>query len=145
MLSHLVVSNSFETPMDCGPPGSFVRGILQARIPEWVAISSSRDLPNPGIKHTSSSSSVSSALACRFFNTEAPGSRLSSPVCVLCVSHSVMSDSLQPHAHSLLASSIHRTLQTRIPKGVAIPFSREPSQPRDRTWVSLIAGGSFTV
>ena len=84
--------------MDCGPPGSFVRGILQARIPEWVAISSSRDLPNPGIKHTSPSSSVSSALACRFFNTEAPRSRLSSPVCVLCVSHSVMSDSLQPHA-----------------------------------------------
>ena len=84
--------------MDCGPPGSFVQGILQARIPEWVAISSSRDLPNPEIKHTSPSSSVSSALACRFFNTEAPGSRLSSPVCVLCVSHSVMSDSLQPHA-----------------------------------------------
>ena len=26
-------------PLDCGPPGSFVRGILQARILEWVAIS----------------------------------------------------------------------------------------------------------
>ena len=25
-------------PMDCNPPGSFVHGILQARIPEWVAI-----------------------------------------------------------------------------------------------------------
>ena len=25
-------------PMDCSPPGSFVRGILQARILEWVAI-----------------------------------------------------------------------------------------------------------
>ena len=24
--------------MDCNPPGSFVHGILQARIPEWVAI-----------------------------------------------------------------------------------------------------------
>ena len=24
--------------MDCSPPGSFVRGILQARILEWVAI-----------------------------------------------------------------------------------------------------------
>ena len=29
-------------PMDCSPPGSSVYGILQARILEWVAISSSR-------------------------------------------------------------------------------------------------------
>ena len=29
-------------PMDCSLPGSFVPGILQARILEWVAISSSR-------------------------------------------------------------------------------------------------------
>ena len=29
-------------PMDCSPPGSCVHGILQARILEWVAISSSR-------------------------------------------------------------------------------------------------------
>ena len=29
-------------PMDCSPPGSSVCGILQARILEWVAISSSR-------------------------------------------------------------------------------------------------------
>ena len=26
-------------PVDCSPPGSSVRGILQARILEWVAIS----------------------------------------------------------------------------------------------------------
>ena len=25
-------------PLDCGPPGSSVHGILQARILEWVAI-----------------------------------------------------------------------------------------------------------
>ena len=29
-------------PVDCSPPGSSVRGISQARILEWVAISSSR-------------------------------------------------------------------------------------------------------
>ena len=29
-------------PMDCGPPGSSVHGILQARILEWVAIPFSR-------------------------------------------------------------------------------------------------------
>ena len=28
-------------PMDCSPPGSSVHGILQARIPEWVAMPSS--------------------------------------------------------------------------------------------------------
>ena len=32
--------------MDCSLPGSFVGGILQARLLEWVAISV--DLPNPG-------------------------------------------------------------------------------------------------
>ena len=37
-------------PMDCSPPGSSVRGILQARILEWVAISFFGDLPTPGIK-----------------------------------------------------------------------------------------------
>jgi len=29
-------------PMDCSPLGSFVHGILQARILEWVAMPSSR-------------------------------------------------------------------------------------------------------
>ena len=29
-------------PMDCSPPGASVHGILHARIPEWVAMPSSR-------------------------------------------------------------------------------------------------------
>ena len=37
-------------PMDCSPSGSSVHGISQARILEWVAISFSRDLANPGRK-----------------------------------------------------------------------------------------------
>ena len=37
-------------PMDCSPPGSSVHGILQARILEWVAMPSSRSLPDPGIE-----------------------------------------------------------------------------------------------
>ena len=37
-------------PMDYSPPGSSVHGILQARVLKWVAISFSRDLPDPGIK-----------------------------------------------------------------------------------------------
>ena len=54
-------------PTDCSPPGSSVHGILQARTLEWVAISSSGDLPNPGIEL------ASPALADRFFTTEPPG------------------------------------------------------------------------
>ena len=42
-------------PMDCSPPGSSVHGILQAQTLEWVAISFSNDLPNPGIKPRSPS------------------------------------------------------------------------------------------
>ena len=35
-------------------------------------------------------------------------------------------------------------LQARILEWAAFPFSRGSSQPRDRTQVSCIAGGSFT-
>ena len=34
-------------PMDWSPPGSSVHGILQTRIPEWVAMPSSRGSPQP--------------------------------------------------------------------------------------------------
>ena len=37
----------------CNPPGSSARGIFQASILEWIAISYSRDLPDPGIKPAS--------------------------------------------------------------------------------------------
>ena len=40
--------------MDCNPPGSSVRGIVQARILEWVAIPFSRGSSWPGIKSRSS-------------------------------------------------------------------------------------------
>ena len=40
-LSHSVMSNSLH-PLDCSPPGSSIRGIFQARVLEWVAISFSR-------------------------------------------------------------------------------------------------------
>ena len=37
----------FCDPRDCSLPGSSVHGVLQARILEWVAISSSRGSPRP--------------------------------------------------------------------------------------------------
>ena len=45
-VNHRVVSDSVR-PMDCSPPGSSVHGILQARVLEWVAISSSRGSSQP--------------------------------------------------------------------------------------------------
>ena len=53
--------------MDSNPPGSYVHGIFQARILEWVAISSPEDLPNPGIQPSSS------ALAGGLLSSEPPG------------------------------------------------------------------------
>ena len=55
--------------MESSPPGFSVHGIVQVRILEWVAISSSRDLPDPVTKLVSP---VSPASADRFFTTEPP-------------------------------------------------------------------------
>ena len=44
-LRECLLSRSCPTlcdPKDCSPPGSSVRGILQARILEWIAVPSSR-------------------------------------------------------------------------------------------------------
>ena len=61
--------------MACSPTGSFVHGIIQARILEWVAIYSSRDLPNPGIEP------VPPALAGGFVTTDPAGKPIKHPVC----------------------------------------------------------------
>ena len=64
----------------------------------------------------------------------------------ICVTCSVVSDSLRPHGlYSTWGSSVHRILQARMLKWVAVPFSRESSQPRDQTHVSCIAGRFFIV
>ena len=55
-------------PMDC--KSSSVHGVFQARILEWVAISFSRDLPNPEIEPASF---VFPVLVGRFFPTAPPG------------------------------------------------------------------------
>ena len=50
--------------VNCSTPGSSFHEISQARILEWVAISYSRDLSNPGTEPK---------LAGGFFTTEPPG------------------------------------------------------------------------
>ena len=44
---------------------------------------------------------------------------------------------------SLPGSSLHRILQARILKWIAISFSRGSSWPRNQTWVSHVAGRCF--
>ena len=70
MLSHSVVSNSLWPIDDYSPPGSSVHGISQARIPECVAISSSRGFSPSRVEPASL---ASPALAGRFFTVEPPG------------------------------------------------------------------------
>ena len=49
-----------------------------------------------------------------------------------------------PVKNSLPASSVHGIFQGKLLEWVAISFSRGSSPPRDRTWVSCIAGRFFT-
>ena len=50
ILSHFSCVGLFTTPLDCSPPDSSVRGILQARILEWVAIPFSRGSSQPRVQ-----------------------------------------------------------------------------------------------
>ena len=52
--------------MDCSLPGTSVHRIFQARILEWVAMHSSRYLPDTGIEYTTL---MTPALAGGFINT----------------------------------------------------------------------------
>ena len=63
---------------------------------------------------------------------------------VLLVSQSCPT-SCDPMHCRLPGSSVHEILQARILEWVAISFSRGSSHPRDRTWVSCIAGRCFTI
>ena len=52
-----VLSDSMQ-PVNCSPPGSFVLGILHARILEWVAISFSKGSSGPRDQPASSALQV---------------------------------------------------------------------------------------
>ena len=85
----------------CSPPGSFVQGISQARILEWVPFPPPGDLPDPGIEPKSL---VSRALAGWFFTSSATWIKAISVIYSSSVqfssvqfSRSVVSDSLRHH------------------------------------------------
>ena len=56
----------FCNTVDCSPPGSYVHGVSQARILEWVGFPSPGHLPNPGIEPMSPELQVDS------FSSEPP-------------------------------------------------------------------------
>ena len=130
-------------PMDCSLPGSSVHGILQARILEWVAISSYR-----GSSRSRDRTRVSyvSCIGSRFFTTS--GTWEAHIVYVL---HSILQKwdknrsysrwtnvhacsvvqlgptLCYPMDHSPTGSSVHEISQARTLEWVDIPFSRGSS------------------
>ena len=64
-------------PMDCSLSGSSIHGIFQARVLEWIAISFSRDLPDPGIEPGSH------ALQADALPSEPPGKPQRTNTCLL--------------------------------------------------------------
>ena len=70
-------------PMDCCLPGSYVQGIIQARILECVAISFSRGSSRPRVW------TLVSCIAGRFFSTEPPGKPPQSMSCASSILHVV--------------------------------------------------------
>ena len=58
---------------------------------------------------------------------------------------SVVSDSLWPHGLQPSRLLHSQAFQARVLEWVAISFSRGSFQPRNRTWVSRVAGRRFTV
>ena len=96
------------------------------------------DLPYPGIK------SWVFCITGRLYHL----SHLGSPLDILCVCVLVTRSCptlCKPMDCSPPGSSVHGIPQARILEWVTIPFSRESSQPRDRTWVSHTAGRFFTI
>ena len=150
-------------PIDGSPPGSSVPGILQARTLEWVAISFSnawkwkvkgKSLSRARLLATPWTSAYQASPSMGFSRQEYwSGVPLPSAKCYLekhilsmCVLVAQSCLALcNPMDWGPPGSSVHGILQARILEWVAISFSRGPSRPRDRTQVSCITGGFFTV
>ena len=112
--------------MDCNPPSSFVCGILQARIQEWVAISFSR--VSPGLR-VEPMSLASPELAGRFFTTEQPGmskvriiTKTESSIMVIIVKVKVAQLCLT--VCNPMDYTVHGIFHSRILEWVVSPFSR---------------------
>ena len=142
------VVQSFPTlcnPIDCNLPGSFVHGISQARVPEWVAISFCKKDPCKTFKHFPLhleiffgiiyliSSKIPHLVVTRNFLWH--GQKIESEVKIT---------QSCPTLCNPMDYTVHGILQARILEWVAVPFSRGSSQLRDQTQVSHTTGTFFT-
>ena len=124
-------------PMDYSLPGSSVHGILQARILEWVIISSSRIFPTQGsnlhllcLLHWEADSLPLSHLISWHSTIKVVTLHLIFLVAQLFLT---VCDAVE---FNLPGSSVHGVFQARILDWVAISFSRGSFQPRDKTHIS---------
>ena len=132
-------------PMNSSWPRSSVHGILQARIPEWVAIFFSKIQSLGCHKHTHLSFEICMLPVCSLKVFDFMSSTV---VCIkkingtfnLCVHIcSVVSNPFHPMDCSLPDSSDHGIFQARILERVAISYSKVSSQPRDWSYISYIS------
>ena len=144
--------------MGSSPPGSPFHGIYRQEYWSGLLFPSLGDLPNPGIKplspawlvdslplrHLGSPNELgfgSKELLCGFWKTIRFLSKWKeeSEVAQSCSTFCNPMDCSPP------GFSIHGIFQARILEWVAVSFSRRSSWPRDRTWVSHIAGRCFPI
>ena len=106
--------------MDCTLPCSSVHGISQVRILEWVAISFSRE--SSQLSDGTCISCIGRQILYPWATWEAQTPSMQTRKVQKSVSHSIMSNSLQPDERSLPGSSIRGIFQARILGWVAISF-----------------------
>ena len=139
-------------PLNYTIPGSFVHGILQARILEWIAVPFFREFSQP--RDQTQVSLIAGGFFIIWATSEALYMCVYVCVCVcVCVTWKKVKLLLaqscltlwDPMNCSSPGSSVHGISQARILEWIAIPFSRRSYQPRDQSWVSCIAGRFFTI
>ena len=96
-------------PMDYRPPGSSVHGILQARILEWAAISSSRRSSDPGIEPTSLASPVLAGDSLPLSHLGSLSSAFGRMRIQTPIAHVLARESPEHHCSSLLQLPRHNT------------------------------------
>ena len=126
--------------MDCSPPVSFVQGVLQVRILEWVVSPFSRGSSQP--RNRTGVSCIPSGFLTSWATREAQLTFMKKVKMLVAQSCLTLRN---PMDYTPLGFSVPRILQARILEWVAISFSRGSSQPRDWTQISCIAGRFFTI
>ena len=116
-------------PMDCSSAGSLSMGFSRQEYWRGLPFPSPGDLPDSGMEPTSSMSPALQVDSLPLNHGGCLKVEVAQPCLTLC---------------DPMDYTVHSILQARTLEWVAIPFSRETSQPRDRTQVTHIAGRFFT-